>query len=234
MCARKRESGMEQLDPEKAGVRRGDAVHRAMVVDVGDPEGLGRVLVHMPALPDSPEVWARLATLMAGDESGSWFVPEVGDEVLVVLEGGDPRWPHVVGALWNEGRRPPEQMDGGGENNIKSLSTRSGVKITFDDSNGSEKLKLETPAGQVVELDDGAQKVIIEDVHGNRLRLDASGVSVETYGTAKVAASKVEIAASLVTVDAAMTTFSGVVKCETMQATSVIASTYTPGAGNVV
>ena len=103
-------------------------------------------------------------------------------------------------------------MDGRGENNLKSLTSRSGVKITFDDSSGEEKLTLETPGGNVVSLADEVGRIEIEDSHGNRVRLDATGVTVETSGTAKIEATTLKATAGQVTVEAGMSTFSGVVK----------------------
>ena len=80
-------------------------VYPALVVDIADPDGQGRVKVTLPWSPDAGgsryEAWARLATLMAGNNRGSWFIPDVDDEVLVAFEGGDPRRPYVVGGLWN-------------------------------------------------------------------------------------------------------------------------------------
>ena len=38
---------------------------------------------------------------MAGDGRGTYFLPEVGDEVLVGAEAGDPSHLYVLGALWN-------------------------------------------------------------------------------------------------------------------------------------
>ena len=65
--------------------------------------------VTLPWSPDTGseryEAWARLATLMGGNNRGSWFIPDVDDEVLVVFEGGDPRRPYVIGGLWNGTRR---------------------------------------------------------------------------------------------------------------------------------
>lgn len=68
-------------------------VHAAIVTDNVDPDELGRVKVRVPSLIDGYEAWARLATLMAGNNRGSWFIPEVDDEVLVAFEAGDVRHP---------------------------------------------------------------------------------------------------------------------------------------------
>src|SRR5690242_883455 len=84
---------------------RSYGVRIAIVTDNQDPNGYGNVKVRLPWLGDSDtnsyEVWARLATMMGGDNRGSWFVPEVGDEVLVAFDGGNPNRPYVIGALWN-------------------------------------------------------------------------------------------------------------------------------------
>ena len=82
--------------------------------------------VRLPWTPDNGgagyEVWARLATLMAGAKRGTWFIPDPGDEVLVVFEGGDPRRPYVVGALWNGARRAArERWTATGNNYKKSI-----------------------------------------------------------------------------------------------------------------
>src|SRR5262245_35270712 len=157
-------------------------VYPALVSDVKDPDGQGRVLVTLPWAPDTGtgryEAWARLATLMGGNNRGSWFVPDVDDEVLVTFEGGDPRRPYVLGGLWNGKDQPPASMDGAGRNDKKVLRSRNGVKITLDDSSGRETLILETPAGQTVTLKDGPSSVEVKDASGNSVKLEPSGVTV--------------------------------------------------------
>src|SRR5262245_61778369 len=96
-------------------------VYPAQVTDIKDPDSMGRVKVKLPWSPDtgseSYEVWARIATLMAGNNRGTWFIPDAEDEVLVAFEAGNPARPYVVGALWNGQDSPPESMDGSGQNN---------------------------------------------------------------------------------------------------------------------
>jgi uncharacterized protein involved in type VI secretion and phage assembly len=211
-------------------------VHVAIVIDVVDPDAQGRVRVRFPwaADGDGPlESWCRLATLMAGASRGTWFVPDVDDEVLVCFENGEPSRPCVIGALWNGVDAPPEQMDGAGDNHVKVIHTRAGVRVRFDDTPGGESLTLETPGGQKVTLDDGATSVTVEDSNGNRVVLDSSAISVNAASQVKVDAGTVKVTAGSVTVDAAMSTFNGVVKADTVIATSVVGTSYTPGAGNV-
>jgi uncharacterized protein involved in type VI secretion and phage assembly len=212
-------------------------VYPALVSDIKDPDGLGRVRVTLPWSPDTGgaryEAWARVATLMGGNNRGSWFIPDVNDEVLVVFEGGDPRRPYVVGGLWNGTDSPPETMDGGGNNYRKVIRSRNGVKVTLDDADGQEKLILETPGGQKVTLKDGPGSVVVEDSNGNSVKLESSGVTVTASAKVTINATQVEVSASMVTVNAAMSNFSGTVRADTVISNSVISASYTPGAGNI-
>ena len=215
-------------------------VFPAVVQDIADPDSQGRVKVKLPWSPDASGgsgdgyvVWARLATMMAGSNRGSWFVPDVDDEVLLAFECGDPRRPYVIGMLWNGQDSPPEQMDGGGNNYIKAIHSRNGIIITMDDTDGAEKLTLETPAGQKIEIDDGGQSITLTDVTQNSIKMDSSGITVTASAQVKVNAGTVEIDAGSVTVNAGMSTFNGVVKADTVITNSVVSSSYTPGAGNI-
>ena len=210
----------------------------ALVTDIKDPDGQGRVKVKLPWSPDGGggqgyESWARIATLFAGDKRGSWFIPDVDDEVLVAFEHGDPRRPYVLGGLWNGSDKPPESMDGGGRNYKKVIKSRNGVTVTLDDQDGQESLKLETPGGQKLTMKDGPGTVTIEDSNGNSVKLETSGITVTASAKVTVNASQVAISAGMVTVDAGMSKFSGVVQADTVITNSVVSASYTPGAGNI-
>ena len=147
-----------QIDRQgtRGAATRWYGVYPALVSDIKDPDNQGRVKVTLPWSPDSDggeyEVWARLATMMGGNNRGSWFIPDANDEVLVVFEAGDPTRPYVIGGLWNGTDSPPERMDGSGKNYKKVISSRNGVKVTLDDNDGRESLVLETPGGQKIDV----------------------------------------------------------------------------------
>ncbi len=212
-------------------------VFPAVVSKINDEDGQGRVLVTLPWAPDTGngryEAWARLATLMGGNNRGTWIIPDVHDEVLVAFEGGDPRRPYVIGCLWNGRDRPPDSMDSAEKNNRKVLRSRNGVKITLDDSDGKEQMILETPAGQKITMKDGPGSVEIADSNGNSVKLETSGITVTASAKVTINASQVAISAGIVTVDAGMSKFSGIVKADTVISNSVISASYTPGAGNI-
>ena len=180
------------------------AVYKGGVVEPSDPKRRGRLRVFVPELGN--EVWARRATLDAGHERGTWFVPDEGDEVLVAFENGDRRKPVVVGALWGSTQRPPE--------------------------NKPDRALVRTKHGATVVLDDGAGGIEVSDLHGNTVKLAADGVTVTSASKLRVKASIVEIEAGALKVDAAVSEFSGVVQCDALAAESVVAFGYTPGSGN--
>ena len=210
-------------------------VYSALVTDNQDPEGLGRVRVRLPWTTDQDgdpyEIWARIATLMAGGDRGTWFIPEVDDEVLVAFEAGNPRSPVVLGGLWNGVDTPPESMQN--DNPIRSITSRSGVKVIFDDTDGDVKLTLETPGGQQIVCTDNPTAIEISDSNGNRIKMEAAGITVDTSAKFTLNASTVEVSAGMVTVNAGMSKFSGVVQSDTLIANSVVGASYTPGAGNI-
>jgi uncharacterized protein involved in type VI secretion and phage assembly len=212
-------------------------VYTALVTEITDPDGEGRVKIRLPWTEDSGgaayEVWARLATMMAGNNRGSWFIPDVDDEVLVSFAAGDTRRPFVIGVLWNGTDAAPESMDGAGNNYIKSLRSRNGVKVTLDDTDGQEQLKLETPGGQSMTLKDGPGVVEIIDSNGNSIKMEAAGITVTAAAKLTVNAPSVEVNSGMVTVNAGMSKFSGVVQAATVITNAVVSTSYTPGAGNI-
>lgn len=212
-------------------------VYPALVNDVKDPDGQGRVQITLPWSPDGDgkryEAWARLSTMMAGGNRGTWFVPDVGDEVLVAFQAGDPRWPFVIGALWNGKDAPPESMDGNGDNDLKIIRSRNGVRIALDDKDGQESLTVETPGGQKITLKDSPVSIEIVDSGGNSVKLESSGITVTASSQVEIKAATAKVSASMLTVDAAMSQFNGVVKAQTVIADSVVGTSYTPGAGNI-
>lgn len=208
----------------------------ATVSDIVDPDSMGRIKITLPWSPDADggryDAWARLATLFAGNDRGSWFMPEVGDEVLAMFEGGDVRRPFVVGGLWNGSDTPPASAD---QRNVKKvIKSRNGVIITIEDQDGQEKLKLETPGGCSVTLQDGPGVIEVQDSNGNSVKLESAGITVNASAKVSINASQVEVSAGMVSVSAGMSRFSGVVQADTVITNTIIAATYTPGAGNIL
>lgn len=216
-------------------MRQLNGVFSAVVIDNLDPNNLGRVKVRLPQMDASGqrgyETWARMVTLMAGKNRGTWFIPDVDDEVLVAFEAGDMRHPYVIGCLWNGINSPPETMDT--NNNKKVLRSRNGVKITLHDQSGQESFIVETPGGQKITLKDGPGSIEITDNNGNSVKLGTDSIMVNASAKVTIDAGQVEINSGAVSVNADMSKFRGVVQCDTLISNSVVSASYTPGAGNI-
>jgi phage baseplate assembly protein V len=115
--------------------RRIFGVAPAQVVNNIDETNMGRVQVRLPWMPGF-EPWARVSVLMAGDSRGTYFIPQVGDEVLVAFNQGDIREPFVLGSLWNGQDTPPAQ-ETADPVNTRMIHTPSGHEIAFDEDMGS-------------------------------------------------------------------------------------------------
>lgn len=209
----------------------------AEVVSVEDPDRLTRVQIRVlncDGLDDQDgAVWARVAVPFAGHNRGAFLLPDVGDEVLVVFLNGDPRFPMVVGGLWNGHDQAPDSLPGDRVDRW-TVTGKAGTKFSIvEEQNGLEKIVFQTPAGVTGTLTDEAGGKIKLEAAGNTVTMDTSGVSIQAAATVKVQASQVEVSAGMVTVNAGMSKFSGVVQCDTLITNTVVSAMYTPGAGNV-
>jgi uncharacterized protein involved in type VI secretion and phage assembly len=153
-----------------------------IVTNNQDPSGLGRVKVKLPWLSEEHEShWARLLTPMAGPERGLYCLPEVDDEVLVAFEHGQVEFPYVLGALWNGQDRPPEKNDDG-QNNRRTLKSRSGHVITLDDTKDQE---------QIVIRDKTGKNEIVIDSQNNALSIRVEGdLTIEAKGKISLKSSR--------------------------------------------
>ena len=186
-------TGMIQLlspDPETIG-RAGKiyGVVVGVVTNNQDPDKLGRVKVKFPWLDDQDESnWARVATTMAGNNRGTFFLPEVNDEVLVAFEHGNVNKPYVVGALWN-GVDAPVRDNGDGKNNQRVIRSRAGHEFILNDEDGKEQVEIKTKAGHQFLLDDtsGSEKIAIIDKSGNnKIEIDTAQNSIAISAQTKI------------------------------------------------
>lgn len=201
---------LDALNVDDRNVRQAVGVAPGIVTNNHDPEGLGRVKIRFPWLSDNNETdWVRIATLMAGSQRGTFFLPEVGDEVLVAFEQGDINRPYVIGAIWNGAANPPE-TNSDGNNNIRKIRSRSGHEIVFndDDTSMQEKIEIRTNAGHTIILDDsaGQEKIeIIDKTGSNKLIFDSvqNFINMECGLSLKIKANMIEIEAdSMMTIKA--------------------------------
>lgn len=204
-------------------------LYPALVTDLVDPEKLGRIQVKLPWLGgegDGVRAWATLLSPYADKDQGFEVLPEVGSQVVVAFEAGDPRRPYIVGACWN-GKEPlPEEP--AAANDKRLIKTRSGSLLEFDDRAGAAKVTLSMKSGHKVVLDDAAQTITVAHSGGSQIVFTAAG-QIEIRANVSV-----DVHASMLNVHAPMAVFDGLIKCQTLISEIAVTSpTYTPGAGNV-
>lgn len=151
-----------------------------------DPNVEYRVLVRLPLINNEDRgVWARVATLDAGNKRGSFFRPEIDDEVIVGFLNANPNHAVILGMLHSSALPAPLEPEE--ENNEKGFVTRSELKFIFNDDKKS--IVLKTPAGKIITVDDDSGEIKIEDENGNVSTFDSSGIVLESQGDISVKAS---------------------------------------------
>lgn len=142
-----------------------------------DPDGEERIKVRLPLVDTAAEgVWARIATLDAGKARGTFFRPEINDEVIVGFLNDDPRHPVVLGMCHSSAKPAPEPAKD--DNHRKGYVSREKMKFIFDDE--KKVVALETPAGNKLTLSEENKGIVIEDQNGNKLVLNDSGIQIES------------------------------------------------------
>jgi uncharacterized protein involved in type VI secretion and phage assembly len=135
-----------------------------IVTDIDDTKNLGRVKLRFPWLSSRVEsAWARIATPWGGQRRGSYFLPEVDDEVLVAFRHGDLGYPYVLGFVWSEKDPPPEETP---KANRRELRSKRDSQLVFDDTEGKESLTMRTRNGYLVSVDEGACQVKLSEPNG--------------------------------------------------------------------
>lgn len=142
-----------------------------------DPLGEHRIQVSVPVLEAEEEgIWARLLHPHATEEAGFHFLPEVGDEVVLGYLDGDPSHPVVLGSLHSSARAVPDAAEA--ENPLKSIVTRSKIRIDFDDEKKS--ITVSTPAGNQIVLSDDDESIALICQNGNQVTLGSDGIVMDS------------------------------------------------------
>jgi Rhs element Vgr protein len=168
-------------------------LHIGIVTNIHeDPDGEDRVKVKIPVISTEDEgTWARIATLDAGKERGSFFRPEVNDEVIVGFLNDDPRDPIILGMLHSSALKSP--IAPSEENNEKGFVTRSKIKLVFDDDKKS--VTIETPGKNMVVISDDEKSITLTDQNKNKIVMDDKGITIESSKDIMLFASKGDIKA---------------------------------------
>lgn len=168
-----------------------------LVTNNQDPDGMARVKLKFPWLSDDDEsYWARMAVPMAGNNRGVYFLPEVGDEVLVAFEHGSVDFPYVLGALWNGKDQPPES-NSDGNNDTRTIRSRSGHILRLSDKDGDEKIEIIDKSGNnkiTLKTSDNTLSIEADSditIHSKtgKIKLLAQGVEITSQADIKLQAS---------------------------------------------
>jgi uncharacterized protein involved in type VI secretion and phage assembly len=142
-----------------------------------DPEAQYKVQVELPMTQaETAGVWARLATNYGSDGVGSFFIPEVGDEVVLGFLNSDPSHPLILGSLYSSKRKPPYELTA--ENYTKAVVTRSKLRIVFDDE--KKVITITTPGNNKIVLSDEDKSILLQDQNSNKVTLDPSGITLDS------------------------------------------------------
>ena len=167
----------------------------------GDPDSEDRLQVRLPMVSDSEDgIWMRLATLDAGKNRGTFFRPEIDDEVIVGFINDDPRHGVILGQLHSSAHATPEPLTN--DNHVKGYVSRSEMKLTFDDD--KKIIHLETPGGNTISLTEEDSGIVIEDENGNTFTMSPDGfivesvkdISIKASGDVKIEGTNIEFSAS--------------------------------------
>ncbi|UJB19630.1 MULTISPECIES: type VI secretion system tip protein VgrG [Lysobacter] len=158
----------------------------------GDPGKEHRVRVKVPLAGMGEQgVWARVATLDAGDQRGTFFRPEKGDEVVLGFFHDDPSQPVILGMLHSSKKAPPLEVTA--DNHQKAYVSRSGLTLEFDDD--KKAITLKTPGNNRIVLSDEDGGITLEDQSGNKLVLGKDGVVIESPNKAVAVTAKTKLEA---------------------------------------
>ena len=127
--------------------------------------------------PSGDGIWARLAQFYAtSSQKGAFFLPEVGDEVVLGFLNDDPRYPVILGMLYSSKNAPPYTADQ--KNSIKAIVTKNDLKLEFDDD--QKVLTAQTPGGNKMILSDKDKSITIQDQNGNKIEMAAAGITISS------------------------------------------------------
>lgn len=143
----------------------------------GDPLNQNRILIKLPLLNNAQNtVWARLCTMYATSNAGSFFFPETGDEVIVGFLNNDPCFPVVLGSMFSKKLAPPYKLEN--PNNTKAIVTREKLKIEFDEE--QKIITISTPSKNWIEINDKKKQILLTDQHKNEILMDNSGILISS------------------------------------------------------
>ena len=159
-------------------------IQSAIVKDNNDPDKLGRIRVKFFWQEENMmSPWLRHVNVYCGQERGFYFIPEVGDEVLIGFEGGNAEKPFVIGSMYH-GKNKPKDTFPEKDNSFKGIITKSNLRIEFDDK--KKITTIETPAGNKAVLSDDGKSILLQDQNQNKVEMSKDGIALNSPKDIKI------------------------------------------------
>jgi Rhs element Vgr protein len=145
-----------------------------------DPDSQYRILVNVPLFDQSGEgIWARLSNFYSTSGAGVFFLPEVGDEVILGFINEDPRYPVILGSMYSSTKlKPFTGLDPIEKNSLKAIVSKSGISVQFDDDN--IVYTITTPAKNTMIISDKDKKITIQDQNSNSIVMSEDGITIKS------------------------------------------------------
>ncbi|UPZ14767.1 type VI secretion system tip protein VgrG [Flavobacterium humidisoli] len=155
-----------------------------------DPDSQYRVLVDVPLLdPKGEGIWARLTNFYSTNGAGAFFMPEVGDEVILGFINEDPRYPIILGSVYSStNKKPFTGLNPNEKNSVKAIVSKSGISVQFNDEN--KVWTVATPNKNTIIISDKDKKITIQDENNNSIVMSNSGIDLSSQKNINISANQ--------------------------------------------
>ncbi len=197
-CAGREDRTLAGLTDSAEAPKGLTGVYPAVVVDVEDPEQMGRVLLSFPWLePEYVSPWARVVQSGGGELTGWQVMPEPTDEVLVAFANGQFDQPYVLGGLYSLERQPgvPWEELIQGVPMQRAFTSRDGHQLIFDDSPENSSVTLNTTFGASCMIRLSPEEgILITTIEGQPVTINSEAeVTINAEGAIVVNAAEVTL-----------------------------------------
>ena len=169
----------EVAAPLAAGLTGGaTGLHIGVVKKLdADPEAQYKIQVSIPVLEaETDGFWARLGNFYGSNTFGAFFIPEIGDEVILGFFNDDPSHPVILGSLYSSKNKMPYEL--AAANNTKAIVTRTKMKLEFDEE--KKIITLLTPGNNTIVISDDGKSILLQDQNSNKVELNSSGITLDS------------------------------------------------------
>jgi len=169
---------VDVMSPAASGFLPGiNGLHIGKVTKLdADPSCEYKIEVDIPILNATAKVWARLSNFWGSNDYGAFFIPDIGDEVVLGFFNDDPCHAVILGSLYSSKQKPPYELTA--DNNIHGISTKSKMKLEFDDE--KKIITIQTPGNNLIQISDDAKSIQLIDQHKNKIIMNDGGIVIES------------------------------------------------------